>query len=134
MRHGRLLAVARGLLAFSLVCLLVLWLISLPEYVTRVSTLTVETYSQAGEVVASNTLVQTEAEARGLSLPLYALYEIGLSGLLMAAFWFVAALLLWRTEGEWFGWYTALILASLGATNTLEVFTYYAAARPGFYR
>ena len=107
-RHGRLLTVARALLAVSLASLLVLWLISLPEYFTRITTLTVETYSQAGEVVTSNELIQAEAEARGLSLPLYALYEISLSLLLVAPFWFVAALILWRTPGQWFGWYHSL--------------------------
>jgi hypothetical protein len=117
-----LLIVARAWLMISLVSLLILWLVSLPEYFTRVTTLTVETYSQAGEVIASNELVQAQAEARGLSLPLYALYEIALSGLLLAPFWLVAALILWRARGGWFGWYTALILAGLGAVNVQEVF------------
>ena len=99
-RHGRLLTVARVLLALALASLLVMWLISLPEYFTRVTTLTVETYSQAGEVITSNELVQTEAEARGLSLAAYALYEIALSLLLVVPFWLVATLSLWRAQGE----------------------------------
>ena len=57
-----------------------MWLFSLPEYFRRITTLAVDTYTQAGEVVVSNALVQTEAAARGLSLSLYALYEIGVSG------------------------------------------------------
>jgi hypothetical protein len=121
-RHWRLLSAARALLAFALVSLLVLWLVSLPEYFTRVTTLTVETYSQASEVITSNELVQAQAEARGLSLAAYALYEIALSALLMAPFWLVAALILWRAQGEWFGWLTALVLAGLGAVGVQEVF------------
>ncbi|MFZ1238794.1 MAG: hypothetical protein WAV66_05555 [Anaerolineae bacterium] len=128
-RHGRLQSAARGLLAFALVGLLALWLVSLPEYFTRVTTLTVETYSQAGEVITSNELVQTQAEARGLSLAAYALYEIALTVLMMAPFWLVAGLILGRTQGEWFGWLTALVLAGLGAVNVLEVF--YVAQPPG---
>ncbi len=128
-RHGRLLTVARSLLALSLASLLVLWLISLPEYFTRVTTLAVETYLQAGEVITSNELVQAQAEARGLSLAAYALYEIALSLLLVAPFWLVAALILWRAQGEWFGWFTALVLAGLGAVSIQGVF--YVAQPPG---
>jgi|GEM_PF-2998310 len=128
-RHGRLLPAARALLAFALVSLLALWLVSLPEYFTRITTLTVESYSQAGEVITSNELVQVQAEARGLSLAAYALYEIALSVLLMAPFWLVAGLILWRAQGEWFGWYTALVLAGLGAVNVEKVF--YVAQPPG---
>ena len=121
-RHGRLLTVARVLLALALASLLVLWLISLPEYFTRVTTLAVETYSQAGEVIISNELVQAQAEERGLSLAAYALYEIALSLLLVAPFWLVAALILWRAQGEWFGWFTALVLVGLGAVSVQEIF------------
>ncbi|MGB3061915.1 MAG: hypothetical protein WBE17_19485, partial [Anaerolineae bacterium] len=128
-RPWRLQSAARGLLAFALVGLLALWLVSLPEYFTRVTTLTVETYSQAGEVITSNELVQAQAEARGLSLAAYALYEIALTVLLMAPFWLVAGLILWRAQGEWFGWLTALVLAGLGAVNVQEVL--YVAQPPG---
>jgi hypothetical protein len=128
-RHGRLLTVARVLLALSLASLLVLWLISLPEYLTRVTTLTVGNYSQAGKVITSNELVQAQAEARGLSLAAYALYEIALSLLLVAPFWLVAALIVWREQGEWFGWFTALVLAGLGAVSVQEIF--YIAQPPG---
>ncbi|RLT45062.1 MAG: hypothetical protein DWI57_01695 [Chloroflexi bacterium] len=122
-RPWRLLSAARGLLAFALVSLLALWLVSLPEYFTRVTTLTMETYSQAGEVITSNELVQTQAGARGLSLAAYALYEIALTVLLMAPFWLVAGLILWRAQGEWFGWLTALVLAGLGAVGVQEIFS-----------
>ncbi|MFZ1462618.1 MAG: hypothetical protein WAV60_01075 [Anaerolineae bacterium] len=125
----RLLSAARALLAFALVSLFVLWLVSLPEYFTRITTLTVETYSQAGRVITSNELVQAQAEARGLSLAAYALYEIALTVLLMAPFWLVAGLILWRAQGEWFGWLTALVLAGLGAVNVQEVL--YVAQPPG---
>ena len=69
----------------------------------------------------------------GLSLSLYALYEIGLSTFLMFPFWLVATLILWRAENRWIGWFTAMILATLGAVNTLDVFniTQAVAARAG---
>ncbi len=127
---SRSLTLARAMLALLIVSLLALWLINLPEYFRRVTMLAVDTHSQAGEIVASNDLVQAEAAARGLSLPLYALYEVGFSALLLAAFWVVAALILWRAETGWFGWFTALILAALGAINTLVVFDVTQPLRP----
>ena len=101
-------------LTLLVVSLLAMWLLQpAGGYFRRITTLAVDTYRQAGLVVVSNALVQTEAAARGLSLSLYTLYEIGLSTLLIIPFWFVAALILWRAENRWFGWFTAMILAAL---------------------
>jgi hypothetical protein len=119
---GGLLFTARAMLALSIACLLVVWLVSLPDYFTRITLLTVATYSQAGEDIVSNALVQSEAAARGLSLPAYALYQIGYSWLIIFTFWFVAALILWRAQNQWYSWFTALILVGLGAVTTLLVF------------
>ena len=127
---SRLLTFARVSLTLLVVSLLAMWLLNLPEYFRRIITLAVDTYKQAGEVVVSNALVQMEAAARGLSLSLYALYEIGFSIFLIFPFWFVAALILWRAENRWFGWFTAMILAALGAVNTLDIFNITQPLRP----
>lgn len=118
---SRLLSVARIGVLLLMLSMVVLWAASLPAYYHRVTTLTVTTYSEAGEVVASNALIQQEAAARGLSLSAAALYEILRDGF-QAAVWFgVAVLILWRARSQWFGLFTALVLVCVGANGLTTV-------------
>jgi hypothetical protein len=101
--------------------LLGLWTASLPEFFRRASTLTIPTVERAGEVLASNEMMQEAALARGLSLVSYLVYHIGLSLLSIGVFFGVAGLLVWRAKRSWFGWLTALVLIGLGTTELTRV-------------
>ncbi len=118
---NRFFSVARIGVLLLMLSIVVLWTASLPAYYHRVTTLTVPTYSQAGEVVASNALVQQEAAARGLSLSATALYRIFRDGFQVAVWLGVAVLILWRARSQWFGWFTALVLACVGANGLTTV-------------
>src|SRR5437764_3771427 len=65
----------------------------------------------AGTVFFSQALLNSGAAARGLSLPAYLLYDLGLNGLMAVGFWLAAGLVVWRAGQEWCRWFTALILA-----------------------
>jgi hypothetical protein len=97
------------------------WTASLPEYFRRVSTLSIPTFERAGEVLASNEMMEEAAALRGLSLDSYLIYDVGLSLLSIGVFFGVAGLLVWRAKRSWFGWLTALVLIGLGATGMEQV-------------
>ena len=115
------LKVARALLLLSAFALLLVWTASLPEYFRRVSTLSIPTFERAGEVLASNEMIEEAAALRGLSLDSYLIYDVGLSLLSIGVFFGVAGLLVWRAKRSWFGWLTALVLIGLGAVDMTQV-------------
>jgi len=115
------LRVARALLLLSAFAFLLVWTASLPEYFRRVSTLSIPTFERAGEVLASNEMMEEAAALRGLSLDSYLIYDVGLSLLSIGVFFGVAGLLVWRAKRSWFGWLTALVLIGLGATGMEQV-------------
>jgi hypothetical protein len=84
---------------------------SVPLYYKRVTQGAVPTVASAGQVQISNALVQQRADRRGLTLPGYALYYLGLNLGIALCFWGAAALVLWKAGGDWFRWLTALVLA-----------------------
>src|SRR3990172_5197592 len=118
---GMGLRVARAVLVLVALALLAQWTASLPEFFRRASTLTIPPLERAGEVLASNEMMQEAALARGLSLVSYLVYDIGLSLLSIGVFFGVAGLLVWRAKRSWFGWLTALVLIGLGATGMEQV-------------
>jgi len=115
------LKVARALLLLSAFAFLLVWTASLPEYFRRVSTLSIPTFERAGEVLASNEMMEEAAALRGLSLDSYLIYDVGLSLLSIGVFFGVAGLLVWRAKRSWFGWLTALVLIGIGATEMTQV-------------
>jgi hypothetical protein len=98
-----------------------MWTASLPEYFRRVSTLSIPTFERAGEVLASNEMMEEAAALRGLSLGSYLIYDLGLSLLSIGVFFGVAGLLVWRAKRSWFGWLTALVLIGIGTTEMTQV-------------
>ena len=115
------LRVARALLLLSAFAFLLVWTASLPEYFRRVSTLSIPTFERAGEVLASNEMMEEAAALRGLSLDSYLIYDVGLSLLSIGVFFGVAGLLVWRAKRSWFGWLTALVLIGIGANEMTQV-------------
>ena len=115
------LRVARALLLLSAFAFLLVWTASLPEYFRRVSTLSIPTFERAGEVLASNEMMEEAAALRGLSLDSYLIYDVGLSILSIGIFFGVADLLVWRAKRSWFGWLTALVLIGIGTTYMTQV-------------
>lgn len=105
---------------------LVLWLLSLPGYYERASTLTVEPVRLGERVVFDNASVMRQAAQRGLSLEMNALYDIGFNLLGILVWNLVAIVILWRASNA-FGWFTALILL-LMSVNSIS--TAVSVARP----
>jgi hypothetical protein len=107
--RGYSLVLARMLWAVLALGYLALWLASLPNYYDRVSTLAIEPVLYGERISFDNDTARQQASGRGLSLPAYALYDIGYSALQVLIYYAVAVTILWRTSSR-FGWFTALIL------------------------
>jgi len=97
-----------------------LGLASIPTYYERVTTHTVEPYVIADQTVISNEVVAREAAERGMSHSAYAIYQIVLRSVLALVPLAVAAVVAWRARRQWFAWYTAFIIAFLGAYALAE--------------
>jgi len=108
-RTGRWLTLGRSLWVVLAVGYLVLWLASLPGFYERVSTLTIEPVFFGARVTFDNDIAHQQASVRGLSLPMYAIYEIAYVALSLLIYYVTAAMILWRTSSR-FGWFTALVL------------------------
>ena len=89
-------------------------LMSLPAYVERVTTLTIEPFSFGVDVQFSNEIVAAQAAARGMSMSTYAWWNMALAVAFVALFGVVAALILWRANDGWFTRFSAAILIFLG--------------------
>ena len=88
----------------------VLLLAGVPRYYERIATGTVPTVVVGGQLRSSQTLILTEAAARGLTPAAYAVYFIVWNLAFAAAFWAAAALVLVKAGGHWFRWMTAVFL------------------------
>jgi hypothetical protein len=98
------------ILVLGLLIVYLLVLASIPAYYQRVVTQSVPTVVVNGEMTVGNIKIAAEAAARGMTLPVYAIYTLVLN--LLIALGFVAAglLILWKAQGDWFRWLTAFVL------------------------
>jgi len=98
-----LLAITASLVAVGLA--------SIPKYYERVVTQTVPTTTSLNLIKVTNETVVAQAAARGLDLKTFALYNILRNLVITLGFEIIAVLLVWKARGEWFRWFTALVLA-----------------------
>lgn len=105
----------------------VVGLASIPAYVQRAGSGTIEPYALGANAAMSNEIVTQRAAARGMTPGQYALYESIVVALFTLLLLGVGLLTLTRARSHWFGWLTAhimLFLASWGLYGAIE------AARP----
>ncbi len=110
------LPLARSLWVVLAAGYFILWLISLPGYYQRVSTLTVEPYHLGERVIFDNQIARQEALERGMSLQGAAVYDISFELFQILFYDLIAALILWRASGK-YGWFTAFVLMLMATTN-----------------
>ncbi len=91
---------------------LALLLISLPNYYTRVTTLTIEPYRLGERVIYDNARAQQDALERGVSLETSAAIDIIVVLIQAAIYYLLTILIVWRTRNG-FGWFTAYVLLLL---------------------
>jgi hypothetical protein len=100
---------------------LAIWLVSLPHYVERVTTLTVpEVYSSSGDITISNAIVDERANSLGVSLHTYALITVASTVVVITVNWLIGGLILWRNPESWFALLTAFILMMIGSAPMRE--------------
>ena len=116
-RPQRLLIVLCALGLAYLVVLYALLLAGAPLFYQRVMTGTVPERVVVGQADVSNAIMAQEAAVRGLSLGGYALYFLALNFGTAAVFCAAAGLVLWKHEGDWFRWLTALVLVFFPTGN-----------------
>ena len=109
-RLDRLLIPVFGLLIVYVIVCYILVLASIPTYYQRVVTQTVPTAVVNGETVVSNAQIAANAEARGMTLPVYAVYNLALNLLIAMGFVTAGLLILWKAQGDWFRWLAAFVL------------------------
>ena len=109
-RLDRLLTPVFGLLIVYVIVCYILVLASIPTYYQRVVTQTVPTAVVNGETVVSNAQIAANAEARGMTLPVYAVYNLALNLLIAMGFVTAGLLILWKAQGDWFRWLAAFVL------------------------
>jgi hypothetical protein len=112
-RQGRLdhvLIVVFGLLiVYAIGCYLFV-LASIPVYYQRVVTQTAPTVVLNGETLVSNAQIAANAAARGMTLPVYAIYNLALNLVIAMGYFSAGLLILWNAQGDWFRWLAAFVL------------------------
>jgi hypothetical protein len=93
-----------------------LWLISLPGYYQRASTLMVEPYRLGERVIFDNQIARQEAMERGMSLQGAAVYDIAFELFQILFYDLIAVVILWRARSK-YGWFTAFVLMLMATTN-----------------
>jgi hypothetical protein len=104
-------------------------LAGIPSYYQRVVSRSLPEVKSQEQVRMSNELVAAEAAARGMDLRTYAIYTIALTLVSTLVFFGVAALILWKAQGDWFRWFTAFILFFVPGGS---LFTFTVASQIGF--
>jgi len=105
-------------------------LAGIPLYYQRVVSRTLPEVSFQGQVKISNELVAANAAVRGMDLHTYAIYTIVINLLSTLVYFGIAALILWKAQGEWFRWFTAFILIFIPGGG---LFTFTLASQIGFW-
>ena len=108
-RSRALIAALAVLIAYVIACY-VLVFASIPAFYRNIVNQTVPTVSMAGEVVADNAVVATEAATRGMSLPTYAVYSVFIGLLVAAGFVLAGLFILSKARRDWFRWFAAFML------------------------
>ena len=85
-------------------------LAGIPSYYQRVVSRSLPEVSFQGQVKISNELVAANAAVRGMDLRAYAIYTIVTNLVNTLVYFGIAAIILWKAQGEWFRWFTAFIL------------------------
>jgi hypothetical protein len=83
---------------------------SIPLFYQRAIDQTLPDIQIEGLLPRNNASVAQEADSRGLSIPDYLRYRIAITVLYCLGFYIVAFLILLRARGQWFLWFTALVL------------------------
>lgn len=105
-------------------------LAGIPLYYQRVVSRNIPEVSYQGQVKISNELVAENAAIRGMDLHTYAIYTIVTNLLNTLVYFGIAALILWKAQGEWFRWFTAFILIFIPGGG---LFTFTLASQIGFW-
>lgn len=124
------LRVARLIWLLLAVALCAIWISSLPEFYTRVSTLTVEPFRLGERVIFDNTTALHQASQRGVSFEVSAAIDIGIDLIQIMVYYVTAALIFWRATSG-FGWFTAFVLLLMGIGTTMARAVGVAAPFPG---
>ncbi|MEO6063087.1 MAG: hypothetical protein ABIQ99_14225 [Thermoflexales bacterium] len=115
LRAGRIVWIALALFFAAT------WVVSLPVFYQRVSTLTIsEPYVLGERIVIDNAIAQRAAEARGLSQSASAAYDVIKSVIYVVVFLAIAAVVLAKAPSG-MGWFTALVLMLMGVIEMTGV-------------
>jgi hypothetical protein len=101
----------------------------IPLYYQWVVSRTLPEVSFQGQVKISNELVAANAAVRGMDLRAFAIYTIVTNLVNSLVYFGIAALILWKAQGEWFRWFTAFILVFIPGGG---LFTFTLASQIGF--
>jgi hypothetical protein len=83
---------------------------SIPLFYQRAVSGTLPDLQLKGFIQPSNASTAQEAALRGMTIPGYGIYRIARDGLYTLVFYIVAFLILRRARGQWFLWFTALVM------------------------
>src|SRR5207249_10755659 len=81
----------------------------------------VPTQALAGETILSQALLEQGAALRGMPLPAYLVYNLGVNLVLAAGFWCAAGLVAWQARRDWYRWFAVLMLAFFPAGNLQQL-------------
>ena len=116
--EGRWRIVARAVWIALAVGYFAIWLVSVPEYYVRVSTLTIAPFRLGERVIYANADALDDASQRGVSLETSAALDIGIDLLQILVYYITAALIFWRATNA-FGWFTTFVLLLMGVGTNM---------------
>jgi hypothetical protein len=96
-------------------------LAGVPRFYERVATGQVHTRLFGDDRDISPEIIAAYAAERGLSLPGYAAYFLAQNFAVALGFWVAAGLILWKNGGDWFRWFTAVMLAFVPSGTLFQI-------------